>query len=614
MAERRLPPTPDNFADAYYEIASSLAGQDLKPVTAEAAAEALARFVAELPAARGAAGDKLRQQLTARAWPQAVEAVEGIRERQRQREGADLSWPEMVLSLVQALERPDRGWTAARKRDSLLRVAEAARHDAAKFHGRLGQLIESWQSAGPAEEIQIGAPMPPADAAARTQPGLALGGRDPAARTLPGLAATSAGRTQPELLRSVAPETPPPPEAGSGGLPLVLALLEAMKQTLPGSGPVAAELAEMMQWALNELRDGKARPDDAATQARVRRLAERVERLHAQRERLLQTTGELLRTFCDNVAFLVEDESWVRGQLQALRAQLDAGLTRQTVTTARLLLRDTAERQAMLKKEREDAQQALKHMLATLLDRLGRVGDRTGQHSERVASYVREIESAPNLEMLTDAVRGLLTETQQMREEVDGTRHEMLAAHGRAAALEARVRELERELTSASEQMLTDHLTQALNRRGLEQMFAAEAARSDRRKEALALALLDIDNFKRLNDRLGHQAGDDALVHLTQTIKGVVRPTDIVARYGGEEFVVLLPATTADQASTVMMRVQRALTAAFFLHDNQKVFITFSAGVALYREGESLSDLLSRADDALYEAKVSGKNRVCAAA
>ena len=337
------------------------------------------------------------------------------------------------------------------------------------------------------------------------------------------------------------------------------------------------------------------------------------DRVHAQRQRLLGLSTDLLRAFCDNVALLAADEGWVQGQLQAIRSQLEAGLNRQTLTAARSLLRETAERQVVLKKEREEAQDALKHMLALLLDRLGRVGDRTGHYYERIGGYVREIEAAGNLETLTDVVRSLLSETQEMRQEVGTTRHEMMQAHTRAARLEERVRELERELTSVSEKMLTDHLTQALNRRGLEQMFMAEAARADRRKEPLALALLDIDNFKRLNDKLGHRAGDDALVHLTQTIKSIVRPTDIVARYGGEEFVVLLPATSTEQASVVMERLQRSLTAAYFLHENQKVFITFSAGVTSYRSAEPLGDVLARADDALYEAKVAGKNRVCCA-
>ena len=122
---------------------------------------------------------------------------------------------------------------------------------------------------------------------------------------------------------------------------------------------------------------------------------------------------------------------------------------------------------------------------------------------------------------------------------------------------------------------------------------------------------LDIDNFKRLNDSLGHAAGDQALVALAQHVRGSLRPGDGVARFGGEEFVVLLPATPVDEAQKVLTRLQRELSAALFMHEGREVFVTFSAGVTGYRPGEALELALERADEALYEAKRTGKNRTC---
>jgi diguanylate cyclase len=125
-----------------------------------------------------------------------------------------------------------------------------------------------------------------------------------------------------------------------------------------------------------------------------------------------------------------------------------------------------------------------------------------------------------------------------------------------------------------------------------------------------SVALLDIDHFKRLNDALGHQAGDQALVHLTSVVRQLLRPTDSFARYGGEEFLVLLPNSDLADAERIMLRVQRELTKQFFLHDNQRVLITFSAGVAQLQSGEAQADLLKRADTAMYKAKAAGRNRV----
>jgi diguanylate cyclase len=174
-----------------------------------------------------------------------------------------------------------------------------------------------------------------------------------------------------------------------------------------------------------------------------------------------------------------------------------------------------------------------------------------------------------------------------------------------------KVQRLEAEIRKLSEEVSTDPLTQIANRRGLMRAFEAERSRSDRQSSMLAIGLLDVDNFKKLNDTLGHQTGDEALKFLAKRVSESMRPTDIVARYGGEEFVVILPDTPVDEAQAIVTRLQRQLSAEFFTADENKVFITFSAGVTQYREGEAIELTLDRADMALYEAKRTGKNRTC---
>jgi diguanylate cyclase len=140
-----------------------------------------------------------------------------------------------------------------------------------------------------------------------------------------------------------------------------------------------------------------------------------------------------------------------------------------------------------------------------------------------------------------------------------------------------------------------------------------ELARAGRTGAPLCVALLDIDNFKAINDRLGHTAGDAALLHLTEVTHEIMRPQDLLARYGGEEFVLVLPDTTVASGIAAMTRLQRELTTRFFLQGNEKVLITFSAGVAQLGEGETSEDAIRRADQSMYLAKRSGKNRVMAA-
>lgn len=161
--------------------------------------------------------------------------------------------------------------------------------------------------------------------------------------------------------------------------------------------------------------------------------------------------------------------------------------------------------------------------------------------------------------------------------------------------------------------MREDQLTGSLNRRGLDDVFERETARADRRGTPLCIAVLDLDDFKKLNDTYGHIAGDAALKHLVKIVKDTLRSMDVIARFGGEEFLILLPETTIEAASQTMTRLQRELTRHFFMHDNEKVLITFSAGVALRRPHEDQTELVQRADKAMYQAKQTGKNRVVVA-
>ncbi|MEI8325999.1 MAG: GGDEF domain-containing protein, partial [Betaproteobacteria bacterium] len=158
-----------------------------------------------------------------------------------------------------------------------------------------------------------------------------------------------------------------------------------------------------------------------------------------------------------------------------------------------------------------------------------------------------------------------------------------------------------------------DPLTGALNRKGLDEVIEREVSSARRKLRPLCLALLDIDNFKKINDTLGHSVGDAALAHLASVTRENLRPQDTLARYGGEEFVVLLPDTTMDAGVEAMTRLQRELTKRIFLEGASKILITFSAGVAELAKDEVGMDAIKRADKAMFLAKRAGKNRVLGA-
>ena len=172
---------------------------------------------------------------------------------------------------------------------------------------------------------------------------------------------------------------------------------------------------------------------------------------------------------------------------------------------------------------------------------------------------------------------------------------------------------LRRDLAQTSEKVRRDNLTGTLNRSGLEEIWLRETGIARTNATPLSIGILDIDNFKLINDQYGHVVGDEALVHLTAVIRNALHGTDTMARYGGEEFVILLPDTPLDQGIEAMVRLQRDLTKKFFLDGAEKLLITFSAGVAQLSPDEDSESAIKRADKAMYAAKRAGKNRVLGA-
>lgn len=161
-------------------------------------------------------------------------------------------------------------------------------------------------------------------------------------------------------------------------------------------------------------------------------------------------------------------------------------------------------------------------------------------------------------------------------------------------------------------QAITDGLTELANRRQFEDALAGEISRVNRFGGPLALILADLDDFKAINDRYGHQAGDDVLRAFADVLRDAVREIDVPARYGGEEFAVLLPGTDLRGAEHLAERIREDLAATEVETSGGAVPVTASFGVAAFPDNKTEPALLAAADRALYEAKRGGKNRVIA--
>ncbi len=160
------------------------------------------------------------------------------------------------------------------------------------------------------------------------------------------------------------------------------------------------------------------------------------------------------------------------------------------------------------------------------------------------------------------------------------------------------------------EMSIKDGLTGLCNRRYFMEALTKEVKRALRHKRDLSLCMIDIDNFKMINDSLGHQTGDDVLSRIAGRISGCLRQNDLAARYGGEEFSVILPETEITGALLAGEKIRQRVADTKFVNLNKDLNVTISVGVAAIIHGQGIHELIEAADTALYQAKKKGRNRV----
>jgi diguanylate cyclase len=582
LALSKREPTPANFARAYAEEAGDAA-------PAEGLLPARARGPIDRLMARATDDMAMRTELASALMEARYDDLQRALDRgAAAAAGQGVAWAQLIDRLAKGLERGARHWTGARKKDSLQRVLDGSRSDAQRLQHRLKQLISAWESDQPDDDVDA---VESADG-----PGV-----PPEVSASPGAVAAAS-------VERAAQPTP-----GDAQARIVDDLHTTVCAGLPPGESRAAELADELATLAARVAQEGATPVLASAVADV---CHRVRRLFGLRHELVDELLALCHSLTDGLADLAEDRTWVEGQAEGLRLRLHGAAGARAVRAARELLDETRAAQRSLQAERAQARDALKDMVRQVLAELGELGSATGRFSDKVAGYAQAIEAADSLDSLAAAVREMLDESRTVHDLVAGARDRLAAEHARASALESRVLGLEAELRRLSDEVSTDALTQVANRRGLAQAFTQETARVLRdgpEQAPLALGLIDIDNFKKLNDSLGHAAGDVALQSLAARVKEWLRPVDHIARFGGEEFVLLLPGTPVDEAQQALTRLQRRLSASLFMHEGQEVFVTFSAGVTAWRPGETVEAALARADEGLYEAKRTGKNRTCVA-
>lgn len=326
-----------------------------------------------------------------------------------------------------------------------------------------------------------------------------------------------------------------------------------------------------------------------------------------ERDALLLGLFDLL---LENISELLDDGAWLHGQIGAVRQLLTGPLDTASVERARSELRQVIYRQSLLKQGIADSKAAMRGLMGEFVQQLDGMAARTGEYHDRIGSYSLALRDARSIADLTQLLQVMMQDTARVQQQAAQARDHLDTARCEVEAAGQRIAQLEQELKDVSDLVHTDALTGALNRRGLDELLRTERERIRRDGGALAVAVIDLDEFGQTNTLHGHAGGDAVLRHFVAVCKLLLRASDSVARLGGDEFVLVMPDTPGADAMTTLQRLQRSLAQRALTVQDQRVPVHFSAGLAQIQREDTPESLLQRADAALYEAKRMGRNRV----
>lgn len=571
LSLRKLLPTPENFERVYHELAQIPIERDSK------LAVQLLRALETLPATSVAARtalSRIKQVTEESRWEQLPQLVIDFLRLAYTEDNLAQTWGNLIQSLIKAWDVRQPDLPQHYKQAALERVLINYGNQPEELNQKLVALLQNWNA--PAAERQ-------------TEP----------AETADENTAITASEAVNEALS--------PSAWLSWQRILGFSLTHGLEPRLVGF----PDLQDTLETLIAELMALSSEDDLNAYMPRLRAFMIKLELLSQQEGRLVSGLANLLRLLLDNVAEVNRSDNYLVGQVSSLQEMLShEPLSMQQVYQLETSLKDVIRKQGQLKSSLDEAASSLRTLLDRFMSRLAAMTDSTDVFHTKIQQHSEKLRQTESVEELGGIISGLMEDTSLMQLDLTRSRDELMASREQVEAAETRIHELENALESVSAKVKEDQLTGAYNRRGLAEHFQREISRSERSGSPLCVALIDVDNFKQLNDHYGHLAGDDALKYLVEMTKRQLRAADIVARFGGEEFVILLPDTPLDEALEILQRLQRELTKTFFLANNDRLVITFSAGVAKWHLGEQDTDVIERADQAMYQAKLSGKNRV----
>ena len=240
--------------------------------------------------------------------------------------------------------------------------------------------------------------------------------------------------------------------------------------------------------------------------------------------------------------------------------------------------------------------------LEAMINKLDQV---TGSHTEQLDNHILSLKA-------TDGISDLTQLKEEINKELSLVIDSNNEIHNNIVDAQETVRRLQSKMEEVADMATIDELTGLYNRRALFSRLIEEHSRAERYGQGFSLLMIDIDDFKSVNDEHGHQVGDGILRGLGVFLRQNLRDSDFPARFGGEEFICLLPSTDIDQAIQTGDKIRQLLSKSTLNSKKMDVSlrISVSIGIAAFASGDDIDNLIKRADDALYLAKRQGKNRI----
>ena len=580
LSKSQSPPTPENYRRVYDEIAGiksvdsvDVLGKSLEKVLTElgkdrpkylATSQKIATFIKKRDA------ENLEDQLR-KLMPTSANEADGV------------NWPTLLRYLLKQLDVNHTGTTLSRKKEGLNRVIINFANDPSQLGEKIQALITSWGDGQPS---------------ASTNSATALQAESTLIVEVASATQTNAALTESEQALTTAWR-----DLLTRAIKLVVLPQFA---DIPAASDKIENVIQLAQKA-NTVEEINALGE--TLKSFILRAEMRNDAQHRMQESLVQ----MLRLLISSMGELTIEDKWLHGQISIVQDIISKPLDIDAVYNAESSLKELIYKQSNIKPGLIAAKETLKGMMSSFVSGLADISRSTGTYQAKINQYQAQISETEDITQLNTILQNLVGDIREMNADAQNSHNAFEETQKKVEEAEKQINELSAKLDYISEVAHQDFLTGALNRRGMDEAIDREFERADRHNTPISLAMIDIDHFKKINDTMGHSTGDTALAHLAKVVKSILRSTDVLARYGGEEFVILLPGSKQNDAVNVVAGIQRDLTKNFFLHNNERVLITFSAGVAERVTGENIDSVLPRADAALYIAKQSGRNRVVGA-